>query len=252
MSDSQIGCSCDFGIALESGAVDLPDPMPLPGGGEPLPFTFVGDEAFALKTYMMRPYAKPKRGRDRRSASIQDYGDSGVDDPDPVDEGNAGDLDPALQAIPLPRRIFNYRLSRARRVIENTSGIWVSKWQILAGQIYCKVESAKSIAMTLICLHNFLLDSELQKNPQQRNYIRPGFVDGDGPNGEPLAKGLWRSEVNRDGALQGIGRVGGLNPARAAINQREKIKDFFLTEICEVPWQYEYAFRNAPLVEGAL
>jgi len=46
---------------LEQGFIDLPYPEPLLGTNEPFPFAFVGDEAFPLKTYLMRPYAKPKK-----------------------------------------------------------------------------------------------------------------------------------------------------------------------------------------------
>jgi len=48
-------------------------------------YAFVGDEAFPLKLYMLRPYSRD----------------------------NLTDA----------QRIFNYRLSRARRVIENAFGI---------------------------------------------------------------------------------------------------------------------------------
>ena len=245
MQDGQIWNNCDFGTSLENGTADLPDPEPLPGGHEPMPFTLVGDEAFGLKTYMMRPYSKPKRRRGPQAAAQDNNDGSDVDDPP------AHDLDPALQALSIPRRIFNYRLSRARRVIENAFGILVAKWQILAGQLCCKVGTGEAIVMALICLHNFLIDSEMDAAPPQRNYVRPGMADGEGPNGELLENGEWR-EVNRaDGVLRDIGRVGGLNPARAAIEQRERIKDFFLTEVGELPWQYDYALRNVPVV-GAL
>ncbi|KAL3186064.1 hypothetical protein MRX96_028193 [Rhipicephalus microplus] len=57
----------------------------------PLPYFFVGDEAFPLKEYLMRPYA-------RRTLHEDD--------------------DKSYE-----RRVFSYRMSRARRTMENTFGI---------------------------------------------------------------------------------------------------------------------------------
>lgn len=42
--------------ALEDGTADLPSSIPLPGTDVPFPYVFVGDEAFPLSTYMMRPF----------------------------------------------------------------------------------------------------------------------------------------------------------------------------------------------------
>jgi len=56
----------------------------LPGTQEtlPMPYVFVGDEAFPLKKYFMRPY-------------------------------------PGRLINSQEKKVFNYRLSRARRVVEN-------------------------------------------------------------------------------------------------------------------------------------
>nr|CAI5831533.1 unnamed protein product [Callosobruchus analis] len=64
--------------------IDIRDKRPLRNlnSNTPMPFTFVADEAFAMSANVMRPYAKK-------------------------------DLDNK-------KRIFNYRLSRARRLIECT------------------------------------------------------------------------------------------------------------------------------------
>ena len=44
------------GQAMEGGRQSLPDPTPLPGQTAPIPYFFVGDAAFPLKTYILQPY----------------------------------------------------------------------------------------------------------------------------------------------------------------------------------------------------
>lgn len=91
------GCGSDGGIfdktpirqALEEQTLGLPDPETLPGGDVPVPYFIVGDDAFPLRTWMMKPY--PQRGLSRE------------------------------------KRLFNYRLSRARRVVENAFAIVSSR-----------------------------------------------------------------------------------------------------------------------------
>lgn len=78
--------------AMEHGLLSLPAADKLPGHTSPVPYYFVGDSAFPLKLYMLRPYP----GR----------------------------------FLPEVKRIFNYQLSRARRVIENTFGIMSAKFRI--------------------------------------------------------------------------------------------------------------------------
>ena len=54
-SDGGVLANSEFGQALESGSLVLPSPRPLPGTAD-LPYIFVGDEAFPLRTNMLRPY----------------------------------------------------------------------------------------------------------------------------------------------------------------------------------------------------
>ena len=44
-----------FGKALEEGQMMLPNPTPLPGTTERVPFVIVGDEVFPLWNYLFRP-----------------------------------------------------------------------------------------------------------------------------------------------------------------------------------------------------
>jgi hypothetical protein len=43
---------------LENGDLGFPEPCVPPQGTEPLPYVLVGDEAFPLKPYLMRPCSK--------------------------------------------------------------------------------------------------------------------------------------------------------------------------------------------------
>ena len=47
-----------FGRAMQNSTLSIPEPDSLPGTSTTtcMPYTFVGDAAFPLKTYMLRPY----------------------------------------------------------------------------------------------------------------------------------------------------------------------------------------------------
>jgi len=82
-----------FGKALRDKLLKIPEPGTLPNSEKKLPFVFVGDDAFALTENFMKPC------------------------------GQTG--------LTAEQRIFNYRLSRARRVVENSFGILVSRFGVL-------------------------------------------------------------------------------------------------------------------------
>ncbi|XP_071576462.1 uncharacterized protein [Temnothorax nylanderi] len=56
ISDGRVWSNSDFGQALDHGEVDLPLDKPLPGTDISFLHFFVGDEAFPLKKYLMRPF----------------------------------------------------------------------------------------------------------------------------------------------------------------------------------------------------
>ena len=67
-----------------------------------------------------------------------------------------GYWDPIQGKILKRKSKFNYRLSRARRVIENCFGILVARWRIFCRAIQAKVETVQAIVQAAICLHNYL------------------------------------------------------------------------------------------------
>ena len=94
-NDAAIFAESKFGKAFTDGKINLPIAEFI--GGKELPYVLVGDAIFPLKTWLVKPYS----GRN-------------------LSEKEA---------------IFNYRLSRCRRTIENTFGIYVAKWQIFRSPI---------------------------------------------------------------------------------------------------------------------
>ena len=84
--DAGIFNDSDFSAALEGGYAGLPEPEPLAhDDSKDIDYFLVGDDAFGLRTWLMKPYS--------------------------------------LRYMTKAERIFNYRLSRARRVVENVFGI---------------------------------------------------------------------------------------------------------------------------------
>jgi len=86
--------------------------------GEVFPYCMVADAAFPLKPSIMRPYPGKSLSREEK--------------------------------------IFNYRLSQARQVIENTFGIMSSKWRVFRRPIITHPDKAALITKATCCLHNYL------------------------------------------------------------------------------------------------
>lgn len=106
--------------ALREGTLGLPDPAPLPGDNRDIPYYLVGDDAFPLRRYMIKPYA-------------QRYLDHGQD-------------------------IFNYRCSRGRRVVENAFGILSARWRCLHTPLQLEPDNAISVVKGMLVLHNIMRD----------------------------------------------------------------------------------------------
>ena len=105
-SDGGIFQASNFGSRFLNGDIEFPEPRPLPNTNIAAPFVFVADEAFSLNENMMRPFP----GRDLT-----------------VNDGDAKQ----------ERRVFNYRLSRARRVIENAFGILANRHVFSRKRFHC-------------------------------------------------------------------------------------------------------------------
>ena len=101
------------------------------------------------------------------------------------------------------RQIFNYRLSRARRVIENTFGILAAKFRIFRRPIVACPDKVTKISKAACVLHNYLRICDIRSASTTRQYCPPGYVDHEDPLGN-LIPGDWRSEMGQTAALYGV------------------------------------------------
>lgn len=60
------------------------------------------------------------------------------------------------RGLSIEKRIFNYRLSRARRVVENNFGMLSNRFQIFQKSFNLSADKAELITLTCCVLHNFL------------------------------------------------------------------------------------------------
>ena len=92
-SDAQIFNRGKLGIRIENGTSGLPPPEPLGPGGPDLHYFLLGDDAFALMPWLVKPYNRRQLTREER--------------------------------------VGNYRISREQRVVENAFGILVGRFRVL-------------------------------------------------------------------------------------------------------------------------
>ena len=56
----------------------------------------------------------------------------------------------------MSKKIYNYRLSRARRVVENAFGIIIQKFRLFCGRIQLSPENADKVVLAACVLHHYL------------------------------------------------------------------------------------------------
>ena len=185
ISDGGVFRHSSFHHKLSSNELNLPENGPLPGRSAAVPFVFVGDEAFPLTNRIMKPF-------------------SGIH--------NRGD----------PKRTFNFRLSRARRVVENVFGISLSVFRVLRKPILLEPEKATIVTSCVAFLHNFL-----RRNPSARQiYTPPGTFDEDGTDGN-IIYGNWRQEGESQNSFLPL-RVMPRRAAEVAQQNRNEFMDFLV------------------------
>lgn len=142
------------------------------------------------------------------------------------------------------KSIFNYRLSRARRVIENCFGILVARWRIFRTPIIANVETVEMITQAACCLHNYLRQTDCA------TYCPAGFIDSFNSSGDILP-GQWRCSVSGDGnngsAIQTLTPPRGSRYSNSAVEVREALKEYVNSDAGAVSWQWDYVRSRGPI-----
>lgn len=167
-----------IGKGIKRQSFDLPEPKPLPGTNMITPYLFLGDEAFPLLQNLMKPYPRLQAAADKTMS------------------------------------IFNYRLSRSRRVVENAFGLLSQKFRIFLTPIQLNVKTCEHLVTSACILHNIMIDAR-------------GVSDDD-----PPLSGLQSVSISDSlTATEGL-----LEPTQANLRVRNILKDYF-NGIGAVDWQ---------------
>lgn len=192
ISDGGVFRNTYFYQKLQNNELNLPSDQSLPGRQQNVPFVFVADDAFPLQRHIMKPY-------------------------------------PGTHARGSEKRIYNYyRLSRARRIVENAFGILSAVFRVLRNPMLLQPDKAFLIEMTCVYLHNYLM----KRKASRKLYNSLNMMDRIEDDG--VIPGQWR---NVDHLLLFLPlRNTGRRHILQCENIRKEFSDCFnLTDI--LPWQ---------------
>jgi hypothetical protein len=185
-NDAGVFSTSTLGIKFAQNQCNLPPPTYLPGTTvNRIPYFIVADDIFALKPYLMKPFS-----------------------------GANGKLSKQ-------QRIFNGRLSAARRCSENTFGIATNKWRTLRTAVIADRANACRYFRAICCLHNFC------RTEMDTAYC----ADNVDNNGELIIDAIDILPQMDDHRLKKDN-----HPLAAATRQRELLCDY-VNGIGAVPWQ---------------
>lgn len=189
ISDGGVIKNTDFGKAIYTKSLKIPEPSQLPNSNKVLPFVFVGDNAFQMHENLIKPF-------------------SGT-------------------SFTNKERIFNYRLSRARRIVENVFGILVSRFGGLQTTISLAPEKAKTIVLACCYLHNFLR--------KKQSYRFADLIDREDTNSGDFFSGTWRENID----LKALEYTQIRNSSNKAKENRDNFAEYFMNKGA-VSWQTKF------------
>lgn len=112
----------------------------------------VGDDAFCLTPYCLKPFSH--------------------------------------KGLTVEERVFNYRISRAKHVVENAFGILASRFRVFNMPIALNLDTTEILVKTDWALHNWLRQTSLKR------YFPSGSVDDEDLNSGVVTPRIWREVPN--------------------------------------------------------
>lgn len=145
-------------------------------------FVFIADEAFSLRKNLLKPFPREK--------------------------------------LTYERKIFNYRLSRARRCVENAFGVLASRFRILHTTINLHPSKVDDIVLACVVLHNFL-----RKN-NRAEYTPSSLLDKEDIESASVIAGDWRND-QPESCFHTLRRSYTTTAAREACESRDVYVKYF-------------------------
>ena len=136
----------------------------------------------------------------------------------------------ALRSLSSEKLIFNYRLSRGRRISENAFGILANRCRVFLSPMLLSPDNVEIVTLASCALHNFLRS----KIPSE--YTPPGSFDTEDIEQGLIQPGEWRAQ----GGMQSIlPTQTGHNYKRNARSIRDDFCPYF-NGSGAVPWQNKF------------
>ena len=200
-NDAAVFGRSDISCAFEKGQAGLPAASAVTDTVM-LPYYLVDDEIFPLRQWLMKPYP----GKN----------------------------------LNMKQQIYNYRLSRSRRTVENAFGILCSRFRIFRSPIVANLDLVDLIVQACVVLHNYLLLTD------NARYVPCGFIDSYDSTGT-FVDGSWRKEPNAEG-LSELCYQGNRNSTNVAKAVRDSLANYVNSETGSVSWQHAHVTDVGPVV----
>lgn len=200
-----------LGRRMRHKALSIPPPCPVEGmETDTTPFFLVGDAAFGRSMNMVTPF----KGK----------------------------------FLPPEEKNFNYRISRARKNVENTFGIMRKRFEVLDKPIQTDIVCVSSTVLACCALHNYHLQDVKSVPAKRKREVRGEYWDQVGEDGEVIYGRYSNEDPVKEreilDRLRGEVAEAEDEAEEDTDGSKEEFIESLLTYFVEnpVPWQLQSAF----------